>query len=91
MLSQVTYSKSSTVDLGDTCRLLRKCQTLTAKLKVINVGTWTFKDAETKSKKKFIYEDTLKYSLQIIGLTETHISKEEISTNKNISIKKAKI
>lgn len=39
MLSQVTYSKSSTVDLGDTCRLLRKCQTLTAKLKVINVGT----------------------------------------------------
>ena len=42
-------------------------------------------------KKQFIYEDTLKYSLQIIGLTETHISKEEISTNKNISIKKAKI
>ena len=41
--------------------------------------------------KQFIYEDTLKSSLQVIGLTETHISKEEISTNKNLSIKKAKI
>lgn len=46
---------------------------------------------QNEVKKQFIYEDKLKYGLQIIGLTETRISKEEISTNKNISIKKAKI
>ena len=70
----LSISGALTVNLSDAGRLIstarRKREILTGKLKVIKIKR---SRCRLEDKEKFIYEDTLKYSLQIIGLTETHI------------------
>ena len=55
---------------------------LATKLKVINFGTLNVQGCGKEDKKQFIYEDTLKLNLKILGLTKTPMPPEEISTVK---------
>ena len=76
----MSNSGTLTIELIDAGRLmpnaLRKRGMLTAKLK--DVGTLNVQACPEEDKKQFIYEDILKYNMQITGLTETHISQKEI-------------
>ena len=53
---------------------------LTAKLKVVNVGALIVQGCRKEVKKQYAHRNTLKYNLQILGLTETRIPQEIIST-----------
>ena len=71
-------------DFGDPSRLIalamRNCQLLTTELKVINIGTLNVQQCQKEDKQQFMYEDALKYNLQSLGLTETHVVQEDILT-----------
>ena len=51
-------------------------------VKKLNIGTLNVQGCQDEITKKFLYEDTLRYDLQILGLTETHVKDETIETIK---------
>ena len=53
------------------------------KVKLLNVGTLNVQGCKDKATQKFIFEDTIRYDLQVLGLTETHVKEE---TTKSIKI-----
>ena len=59
---------------------MRKCQLLTTKLEVIKVRTLNVQGCRKEDKQQLIYQDALKYGLQILGITETHVVREDILT-----------
>ena len=48
--------------------------------KVITIGILNVQGCWKEDKQQFIYEDALKYNLQILGLTESHLVQEDILT-----------
>ena len=54
------------------------------KVKILNIGTLNVQGCQDEVTKKSLYEDTLRYDLQVLGLTETHAKDE---TTKTIKIK----
>ena len=53
------------------------------KVKLSNVGTLNVQGCKDKATQKFIFEDTIRYDLQVLGLTETHVKED---TTKSIKI-----
>ena len=53
-------------------------------VKILTIGTLNVQGCQDEVTKKFLYEDTLRYDLQVLGLTETHVNDE---TTKTIKIK----
>ena len=67
----------SKIDLGDASWVRAPfMKIISTELKIIKVGSLNVQGCQKEDKQQFIYEDALKYNLQILGITETHVEQE---------------